>query len=339
VQFLGMVINTKSGGNGDVWMRLVGFYTLAGLLKENTIKVVVPDFMGRLADLFFGDRLIIVSNVEKSDYTFSSLGLRHLLHKLVKGQKIILPYHRSVLKDKKKSTWKDRINDFILNLISKTSRILLPPWDALNKYQAFLDVCALPAFKSIEYDLFCNQLEIDRLHFWNKFKGDIPVSFLLDVPEDLSTSVLVFPTGTSRQFMPLWWAKKYLPNAYFAFFHKDKDADNFRSAGLKVIEYFEEAGDIIYLSRIALKTITTDSFPSHLLQFSTNNIVILITEVLKSRIVSPVFKGLVIDAVAPCHPCLHLERKKFPLCQAGRSECINWAMDSYKDSIEAAIFK
>jgi hypothetical protein len=29
----------------------------------------------------------------------------------------------------------------------------------------------------------------------------------------------------SFSYVPVWWAKKNIPDAYFAFFHKDKEVD------------------------------------------------------------------------------------------------------------------
>ena len=104
-----------------------------------------------------------------------------------------------------------------------------------------------------------------------------------------------------------------------------------------VVLYYEEPGDIICLSKISKWTISTDSFSSHLLQYSTKNCSITITEVLKSRIVSPVFQGKIIDSLASCHPCLHLDRKNHPKCSSGYTECINWKDKRYTSNLLQSI--
>jgi hypothetical protein len=196
-----------------------------------------------------------------------------------------------------------------------------------------LDVVAIKKLRKISYEQYCRQLESDYNIIRNRFRDDFPISEELVIPLDLKSSVLFFPTGTSRQFVPAWWAKENLKNAYYAFFYKDPEAALFKDAGLKVVYYYKEAGDIIKLSQQSAWTISTDSFSSHLLQYATEDCTIALTEVLKSRIISPSFKGIVADSLAPCHPCLHLARNVQPLCEAGYKECINWKNARYTASI------
>ena len=166
---------------------------------------------------------------------------------------------------------------------------------------------------------------------------NIPVSDELKIPADLENNILFFPNGTGRQFVPVWWAKKNMPDGDFAFFFKDVYATTFMKEGLKVLYFYGEAGDIIELAKHAAWTISTDSFPSHLLQSAISNSTILITELLKSRVISPVYKGKVTDAVVECHPCLHLDRYNHPLCAAGYTECINWKSKEYTNNVKKDI--
>jgi hypothetical protein len=329
-----LTIDSSKGGNGDIWMRLVGFYVVQPLLPDLHLRICVPSFLHSLASFTFGDRLEIISGADSNaDLLYTNLGIKDLMSSILEGKKFISPYQRSVIRDKKQRSVKDLINIAIFTLADWCNIIQIPAWNAINTYQGFLDIIGIKKLSHVTYKDFVNQLEADSLVIRNKFRGEFPISPELQIPQDLSSKVLVFPNGTSRQFIPVWWAKKYMSNAYYAFFHKDSDAKEFVEAGLHVIYFYKEAGDIIHLSHRAKWTISTDSFPSHLLQYATEKCTITITEVLKERIISPAFKGKVIDAVVACHPCLHLERKAHPLCAAGYSECLNWKDEGYSTAI------
>ena len=215
--------------------------------------------------------------------------------------------------------------------------VLVPDKKWIPYYQGYLDIVSIKAIEGIEYTNFEKQLKLDFVQLLERLNSKIPISPELHAPSDLCDSVLVFPTGTSRQFIPLWWASNNLKNAYFAFYFKDDEAKEFLKTGLKVIYFYKEPGDIIFLSQKAKWTVSTDSFPSHLLQYSNPRTTIVLTEVLKTRIISPVFSGVVVDSVAPCHPCLHKAKKIHPLCDAGLKECLNWKSKVYTENILKSI--
>lgn len=326
-------IDSTVGGNGDVWMRLVSFYAISSLKPEIQFQVKTPGFIIELAQFTFGDRLIIISDSTFiCQYNFTSLGIKDLIREIVKGKKFISPYARSVIHDKKKKEFKDSINLLLYHFMDKLGFIQVPDKKWIEVYQGYLDIIGLKKIRSVSYDSYLKQLESDYPSLLSKLKSDaIPISAELTFPDDLKDNIVVFPTGTSRQFIPVWWAKQYIPNAYFAFFHKDKDADDFIANGLKTVFFYKEPGDIITLSKAAKKTLSTDSFPSHLLQYATKNCIITITEVLKSRIISPVFKGQVVDSRVACHPCLHIIKSSN--CAAGYKECLNWKNIVYTTDI------
>lgn len=331
-------IDISSGGNGDIWMRLVSFYAVAKILPQVTYKIYVPPFMQNLAEYTFGDRLQFTSDKTECNYLYTSLGLRSMVDGIKQGKKYVVPYHRAVIFDKGSRTFKDRINIFMFNIASALNVVQLPGWEWIEKYQGYLDIIGIKKIRSVGYQEYVKQLGADSDIIYQRLNNpEMPTSPELEFPEDLGQKVVVFPTGTSRQFVPVWWAKQNMPDAYYAFFVKDKDANAFLEAGLKVVFFYKEPGDIIALSHKAAWTVTTDSFPSHLLQFATTNTTVTITEVRKSRIIAPVFRGKVIDAVAPCHPCLHLERNHFPTCMAGHKECINWKSSVYTQGVLSSI--
>jgi hypothetical protein len=326
-------IDSTAGGNGDIWMRLVSFYAVQALKDDLRFEIVVPGFLQKLAEHTFGDRLMIVHGDFKSDYYFTNLGIKDLLKGIFSGRKYISPYQRAVIHDRKKKRIKDYVNILVFNLADWLGLVQVPKWKWIETYQGYLDVIGLKKIRNISYEEFQDQLHTDYPKISAKLKTNIPISVELSIPDDLKENLLVYPTGTSHQFIPVWWAKKYLPDAYFAFFIYDGDAEKFRECGLKTIYFYKEPGDIIALSHSAKWTISTDSFPSHLLQFATNRCAITITEVLKSRVISPVFEGKIVDSQVNCHPCLHLERKGHPVCAVGYKECLNWKNQTYTENI------
>ena len=325
-------IDSTVGGNGDVWMRLISLYTFSFLKPNIEFHIKTPSFIIDLANYTFGDRLIIIKNSEiECEYKFTSLGIKDLIKDILKGKKFISPYARSVIYDKKKKEFKDLINLILYYFLDKLGYVQVPKKKWIKVYQGYLDIIGIKKLRSISYDSYLKQLEIDYPVIVSKLGATIPISAELEFPQDLKENIIVFPTGTSRQFIPIWWAKKNLPNAYYAFFYKDKNAIEFKENNLKVLLFYKEPGDIIALSHNAKWTLTTDSFPSHLLQYATDNCTVTITEVLKSRIISPQFKGKVVDSIVNCHPCLHLSRSVN--CAAGYKECLNWKEEEYTSDV------
>lgn len=329
-----MVIDSRKGGNGDIWMRLVSFYAVS-VLQPVQFIIYIPPFIRSLANYAFGDRLVFPEDDHYTiDLTYTNLGIKDLIKPLLKGEKFISPYQRAVIFDKKHKSVKDQINSLVFNLADVLGFVQVPDKKWITYYQGYLDIIGIKKLRMISYEAYCDQLQQDHFVLSQRLSSEaLPISAELTMPSDINQRIIVFPSGTSRQFVPVWWAKQYLPDAYYAFFFKDKESELFEQNGLQVIPFYKEAGDIIKLSLAAQWTITTDSFPSHLLQSANDRCTVTITEVLASRIVSPVFKGKVVNAVAPCHPCLHLDRKNHPLCAAGYTECINWKSELYSNHV------
>lgn len=327
-------IDSTKGGNGDVWMRLVSFYAFAKLMPELQLRICVPGFLRGLSEFTFGDRLTIVSDFQgKADLTYTNLGIKDLIKPILSGHRFISPYQRAVIRDKKKKELKDVVNTIIFDLADFLGFVQLPDSKYITLYQGYLDVIGIKKLRPVSYEDYLEQLAADYPILVEKQRNELPVSPELTIPDDLPEQVLVYPTGTSRQFIPLWWALQYMPDAYYAFFSRDPDLIAFKNAGLKVIPFYKEPGDIIRLAQVAKWTVSTDSFPSHLLQYAVSNCTLVLTEVLKSRIVTPVFKGKVVNSLAPCHPCLHMARSIHPLCSAGYTECLNWKNPQYTNGI------
>src|SRR4051794_18417869 len=107
-----LFINSLDGGNGDIWMRLVSFYAVTALLPSIEIRITIPEFLKKLANHTFSDRLVIadITKNQKSELSYTSLGLRGLFEGIIRGKKYIAPYHRAVIHDKKKIEFKDFVN-------------------------------------------------------------------------------------------------------------------------------------------------------------------------------------------------------------------------------------
>ncbi|HEX8607334.1 MAG TPA: hypothetical protein VF679_01695, partial [Pedobacter sp.] len=210
-----ITIDSTKGGNGDVWMRLVSFYAFANLMPGLKFRICVPAFLRGLAEFTFGDRIAIVSDFEgKVDLTYTHLGIKDLLKPILSGQRFISPYQRSVIKDKKKKELKDAINTVIFNLADFLGVIQVPDSKYITCYQGYLDVIGIKKLRPMNYERYVEQLLADYPSLVQRQMGNLPISPELTIPDDLPQNVLVYPTGTSRQFVPLWWAVKYMPDAY-----------------------------------------------------------------------------------------------------------------------------
>lgn len=327
-------INAAIGGNGEIWMRLLGFYTIAGLLPNLKINLFVPKFLRPICNSVFKDRLNFIdeSELSKCTHEFTNVGTRHLIKELFSGKKFIAPIQRTAIRDKKGvSKIKIFLNDVVSIFFDTLGLIQIPSIKWANAYHGYLEMASIKLFRKVDYEAFKKKSIEDYLHLKNKLCGDIPISPDFKIPPDMSDHVLVFPTGTSRQFMPLDWAKTNLPNAYYAFHDKNEQWKDFQNAGLKIVLYYKEPGDMIKLSLAAKWTILTDSFHSHVIQSANENSTVLITELILERVVNPSYKGKTVNSLAPCHPCIHMTSSR--ICAAGLKECLNWEIELYKSNI------
>jgi hypothetical protein len=83
-----MVIDSKVGGMGDVWMRLLTVYTLSDLVREKH-TLIVNAALAPISDALFGDRITIRTE-GKPDAVYTHYGLRHLIFGMVQGTKYLV---------------------------------------------------------------------------------------------------------------------------------------------------------------------------------------------------------------------------------------------------------
>jgi len=314
-----------------VWMRLVGFYAMAALHSEARFNLAVPRALETIALRAFGDRLHISTEPSAGAVTYSVRGLRDLLPEALGGRRFAAPYGRAVIKSWNRWTLRDRLNSFLYALADRTGVVYSPPWDSLSAYQGYSETILIPLLRGVALPDFIAQVEADHASISQRIAA-LPRN-CVDAASELSAgTVLVFPTGTGRQFVPIEWARRNLPQAIFAIHARDAERGEWQISGLKTVIY-STPDEIAAVGAVAAVTVTTDSFPSHVLQYSGGNIVVLITGTERSRVVSPGFKGQVVEAVAPCYPCPHLERRGFPKCKAGFKACLNWESPEYTSRI------
>jgi hypothetical protein len=329
-------LDLRVGGLGDNWMRLVGFYVAAALRPNFHFRLVVPTKLVAVARHTFSDRLELSDQEHADALVYTVLGLRDLIVSVSSGKRFASPYGRVVIHDSGRWNLRDRLNAVAFHICDKANIVYSPPWFSLNYYQGYAEVVTIPAMRDISPEEFSARLISDYYEIRSRLQH-APRSAKFNLPGGLEQKILVFPTGTSRQFVPLEWAQAHLPDAVYAFFHKDPDVESWRSAGMEVVEFYNEPGDMLSLATAAKATASTDSFPSHFLQYCAPRLVVMLTELPRHRVVSPAFGGQVVSSLAPCHPCLHLERNRFPHCKAGHAACLNWQSPQYARMIETAL--
>jgi hypothetical protein len=328
-------VDLRAGGLGDVWMRLAGFHAAVALRPGLRVSAAVPDVLYDIACAGFGGRLDIATGAEAGAVTYSVRGLRDLLPSALRGRRWAAPYGRVVIRDWNRWRLRDRLNSLAYAGADLCGLVHSPPWDSLAWYQGYSEIVLLPALRTIKPEEFNRQVAADLPDISRRVARhaeDCPVPGA----EAVDGRVVVFPTGSGRQFIPLEWARENLCNAVFALHERDPDLQLWHDADLAVVVY-STPEQIATLGLMARVVLTTDSFPSHVLQYSGAEVVVLITGTARVRVVAPGFRGQVVDATAPCHPCPHLERRGFPKCKEGHEVCLNWASPVYAAKIREAV--
>ncbi len=316
------------GGLGDIWMRLTALYSLAALNPGVSIKLIIPKHLLATAKIAFPDRLELDTMPIKGAYQFSHLGLRHLLPKILQGERFACPFTRILQTERKNTKMKDVLNDVLFTLVSSTRRIKQPTVSSVRTYQGFHELSMFPELRA-SYPEFITQTKRDALEIQKRLHLHWPKC---DPP---GFDVLVFPGGSAHQIMPPAWAKSNLPKATFAFFAGDPFQLEFEALGLQT-QNFKSTEDLIRLIAAARWILVTDSFPSHIAQNYTASATVMLTEQVPPRTIHPAFEGSVIQTAAPCAPCKHLARG-FSRCEAGHEFCMTWFDKNYTQELLATV--
>ena len=330
-----LTFDLRIGGLGDNWMRLVGFYVAAGLRPEVKIRLVVPPPLIDVARQVFSDRLEVLDKSDSPAIIYTVKGLISLLGPLFRGKRFASPYGKIVINDWDRRNIKELFKTTLYYFFDFLRLVSSPPSFTMKHYQGYAEVLSIPFFRNLGIKEFEINLERDFPHIKNRIRCMTDLNKIM-IPKIVLGRVLVFPTGTGRQFIPLDWAVKNLSKATYAFFYKDNEKDRYRAAGLSTVSYRTPI-HMLALAEASRVVVSTDSFPSHFLQYCANRLIVLITGTPSYRVVHSSFNGLIINAVASCHPCPHLARGDYPRCKAGHEVCINWDSSEYTARIMNAI--
>ena len=305
-------------------MRLTALYSLAALNPGVLVKIRIPKDLLAAARIAFPDRLDLDTEPLKGSYQFSHLGLRHLLPRILQGERFACPFTRILQTERKQRKVKDFINETLSTFAIATRRIKQPTVSTVRTYQGFHELSMFPELHA-SYSEFIAQMREDFLEIRARLRLDCPQR------KALAHDVLVFPGGSAHQVMPPAWAKSNLPKSTFAFFEGDPFQMEFDALGLQT-QQFNSPEELLLLVAAARWILATDSFPSHIVQIYTSSATVMLTEQVPPRTIHPAFDGLVVQTAAPCAPCKHIARG-FSRCEAGREFCVTWSDRSYTEAL------
>jgi hypothetical protein len=325
-----MVIDSRIGGMGDIWMRLVALYTLSGMEKQKYGIIIKPS-MAPIASSLFQDRFSVMVEGE-ADVVYTHYGLRHIAQEMIKGKQYVHPFHWILQGTSKRGSFKDVVNDMAVRLIARTDRLLLPRKDYSWEYQGFMELTALRPFANLSIDDFEAAAKLDWTIISQRLRASYPSNKTSD------KNIVVFPSGTAHQIMPATFARQYLPKAIFAFHEKDSYARDFRNANLEVVT-FASPENMLQLGASAKAVICTDSFPSHLWQTWGRRVLLVLSQQTAKQIVHPGFpREQIIDSMAPCVRCRSRVRTDAEhRCDAEQVFCLTWKDPRYVQHFTRAL--
>jgi len=325
-----MVIDSRIGGLGDVWMRLIALHTLSGITNEQHTLIIKPSLTS-LASAIFGDRVSIQVDGEP-DVVYTHYGLRHLLVGMSKGTKYVHPFHWVLRETRKHAGPKDLINDLAVGLVAASGRLLIPIRKYVWEYQGFMELSALKPFSRVDVGLFENASRSDWALLSAKLRS------LVSHSDRAGTDIVVFPSGTAHQIMPVSFARDHLSSASFAFHANDSYGAQYESGGLKV-KTFSTPEEMLQLGCDARFVLCTDSFPSHLWQTWGARVLVLLSQQTAKQVVHPGFpESQIINSLAPCVKCRSRVRTHAEhTCDAGRIFCDTWSHPIYVQKLLSLI--
>jgi hypothetical protein len=325
-----MIIDSRIGGMGDVWMRLLALYTLSRFVPE-TITLIVKPPLAQISESLFGDRIQIRTQ-GVSDVVFTHYGLRHLAGGILRGIKYIHPFHWVLRETRRHYSLQSSLNDVAINLASRFGVLLLPARERVWEYQGFMELSALESFTQVPISEFETASKEDLPYISSKLKKQISPSGCSE------HEILVFPSGTAHQIMPPSFARNYLSTASFAFHRSDNFAREYENEGLR-IKTFSSPEEMLALGCNAQWVICTDSFPSHLWQTWMDGVLIVLSQQTAKQIVHPGFsKSQIIDSRAACVKCRSRVRTRLDdVCDSGHIFCETWTNPEYIQSFRNAI--
>ena len=325
-----MIIDSRIGGLGDVWMRLLALYTLSRMTDRRHAILINPALLP-LARTLFGER-IEIGHEGKGDVIYTHLGLRHLLGGMARGNRYILPFYWLMRRHRKTTTTKHRLNDAAILGVAKIGLIRLTDPAKVADYAGYMELSILPPFAGILFTDFSREASQDLPELQLRLKN------LMSVFTPRDAGLVVYPSGTAHQVMPPAWARQHLPGARFVFHHDDPYAKDYEALGLRV-EKFGTPEEMLQTGLGARRILCTDSFPSHLWQVYATNVHLLMTQQIRSHVVHPGFPAnQVLVSRATCCPCLNRTRgpDNTP-CDIGHATCLTWQNSDYASAFQKIV--
>lgn len=322
-----MRIDSKASGLGDAWMRFIALATLSKLRHTERHVIYPPAILVPLAREVFSDYFDVASEGE-SDIEMHYLGLRHILPRLLKGKNCYSPFYWILRSARRRVTLKDRLNDAAFLIASSVLPLSIPEQRHVYQYQGFMEMQGLYPFRSVEFAEFAAAISDVLPCVKQKLQSLFP-------PATSRYRDLVFPSGSAHQIMPPEFAMVHFPEAQFAFYERDPDAEQFRRIGLSVVNFGRPPEDVVRLIAGARRTFSTDSFSSHLAQTWRDDCYVLLTEQKAEMVVLPGFpETQIVRSAAPCHPCRHKVRlNQSSVCDAGLYYCCTWNLPDYIERV------
>lgn len=327
-----MIIDSRIGGMGDVWMRLLALYTISGF-GSSKHTLIVPTSLFPIAERLFNDRIDIAKE-GTADVVYTHFGLRHLLGGMIRGTKYVHPFHWILRETETASTLKTSINELAIGIAARSGRLLLPPRTLVWEYQGFMELSALGPFANIKVEQFEAASKTDLLSLSDNLKNLIPVGKIY------SDEIVVFPSGTAHQIIPPVFAQTHLPSAIFGFHARDNFAREYESAGLRIAT-FTTPEEMLALGCSAHSVVCSDSFPSHLWQTWRTKVVVALSQQTAKQVVHPGFaRSQVVDSTAPCVKCRSRVRiHPTDTCDSGQVFCKTWDDPNFIHALHMAIAK
>jgi hypothetical protein len=329
----GLSVDTRIGGFGDVLMRLNGLHALSALRPEAPIRVNVARALLSLAQALYGARLAITSSDagDASAYTFTHLGLRGIVPELLTGTRLVNPFVRHLAEDTGRSRVKSGLNLAAFSALHGLRRVTLSDPECAETYAGWSQISGLPLARGLAPSAARVQIARDLPRLRDRLLEWAP-----RVPRAEHT--LVLPSGTTFQVMPVAVAKRIarLTCTLFAFHVTDPYQEDYQSAALDVAT-FQDVNGLLELAASSRRVLSTDSFPSHLMQLYSSRTIVALSQIPSRRVVHPGFDGTVLESTAPCAPCINLTRTAHGRCPTGRAFCSVWEEDTYLHALERAL--
>ena len=324
-----LYLDSRTGGNGDILMRLIALYAFARILPRLEIEVCIKPFLIPEFAPLFADRLSLTATPDRAAVAYI-----HSLQEMKRipwRTRLVHPFYFTRSVNFPRDSWSRALAKHLSSLpFRMVGKLVVPRLADYEFYSGYLQVCALPRLRRVPWSQFLEQAVADFEVLRQKLRERYP--------RNPQLPVIAFPSGTTFNFLPPSFGKEVLGSATFCV-HRDNPYDEaglYGSQGLDVRLFGNMAECFELISRADL-IVATDSFQSHLAQLYTDRAVIMLSQQPARRVVHPSFAGTVIHPEVACSPCRSGSRHPRAFCLAGEGVCNTWANPAYRANVSTAI--